>query len=144
MQKAGRQVHKWGRSIAVSPEGTRTPSGQLGEFKKGAFYLALEARVPIVPVILPGCYQLWPAKSPLPTSTGQARLRFLPPIDTTKYTADQHDELMLETRRVMLRAMADVEGPEFEPLPLSWHIWSWFCILSVYFVSFVLFRGFVF
>jgi putative phosphoserine phosphatase / 1-acylglycerol-3-phosphate O-acyltransferase len=140
MKQAGKQVHKWGRSIAVSPEGTRTPHGQLGEFKKGAFYLALEAQVPIIPIILPGCYQMWPAKSPLPTSTGQAVLRFLPPIDTSKFSPEQHDELLIETKRAMLRGMAQHQGPEFEPLPFLWHVWSVFCVLSVYSLSYYLLR----
>lgn len=144
MKTAGRQVHKWGRSIAVSPEGTRTASGQIGEFKKGAFYLALEAQVPIVPIIMPGCYQLWPAKANFPTSTGTAVLRFLPPIDTTKYGPDQHDKLMNDTKRIMLRGMASSEGPEYLPLPLYLTLWSWFCVGSLYAISYFLVKTWCF
>ena len=84
------------RSIAIAPEGTRTLSGQLGEFKKGAFHLALEAKVPITPIICFGGYHLWHPKSILPQRTGQVTLRFLPPIDTSKYSTDDYDALLEE------------------------------------------------
>jgi putative phosphoserine phosphatase/1-acylglycerol-3-phosphate O-acyltransferase len=41
-----------GISIAIAPEGTRSPTPHLGRFKKGAFHLAMTARVPIVPIVL--------------------------------------------------------------------------------------------
>jgi putative phosphoserine phosphatase/1-acylglycerol-3-phosphate O-acyltransferase len=40
-----------GLSIAIAPEGTRSPTPHLGRFKKGAFHLAVAARVPIVPIV---------------------------------------------------------------------------------------------
>jgi HAD superfamily hydrolase (TIGR01490 family) len=41
-----------GVSVAIAPEGTRSVSPRLGSFKKGAFHLAMQAEVPIVPVVL--------------------------------------------------------------------------------------------
>ena len=43
-----------GRSVLMFPEGTRTPTEALGELKKGAFHLALAARVPVLPVAVLG------------------------------------------------------------------------------------------
>ncbi len=40
-----------GLSLAIAPEGTRSPTPRLGRFKKGAFHLALAAQVPIVPIV---------------------------------------------------------------------------------------------
>jgi putative phosphoserine phosphatase / 1-acylglycerol-3-phosphate O-acyltransferase len=40
-----------GLSIAIAPEGTRSPTPKLGRFKKGAFHLAMAAKVPIVPIV---------------------------------------------------------------------------------------------
>ena len=40
-----------GLSIAIAPEGTRSPTPALGRFKKGAFHLAMAAKVPIVPIV---------------------------------------------------------------------------------------------
>lgn len=41
-----------GKSLAIAPEGTRSATGELLDFKHGAFYLAKKMRVPIVPVVL--------------------------------------------------------------------------------------------
>jgi putative phosphoserine phosphatase/1-acylglycerol-3-phosphate O-acyltransferase len=40
-----------GLSIVIAPEGTRSPTPRPGRFKKGAFHLAMQARVPIVPIV---------------------------------------------------------------------------------------------
>lgn len=53
IEAAGRAVRS-GRSVLMFPEGTRTPSLEIGPFKKGPFYLALEARVPVLPVAVLG------------------------------------------------------------------------------------------
>jgi 1-acyl-sn-glycerol-3-phosphate acyltransferase len=47
----------------MCPEGTRTSDGQIGEFKKGAFYLALKARPVIVPLAIVGAYEARNRKS---------------------------------------------------------------------------------
>lgn len=52
-RKTGKIVRK-GHSILVSPEGTRSPDGKIGKFKKGGFRLAEKLDVPIVPVTLLG------------------------------------------------------------------------------------------
>ena len=51
---------KGGTSIIVFPEGTRSPDGQVKEFKGGAFLLALKSQAPIVPVSVSGTYQMLP------------------------------------------------------------------------------------
>ena len=43
---------KEGRSVCIAPEGTRSTSTNLGRFKKGAFHLAMQAGVPIVPIVI--------------------------------------------------------------------------------------------
>jgi 1-acyl-sn-glycerol-3-phosphate acyltransferase len=50
-----------GTHVWIAPEGTRSPTGALLPFKKGAFYLALEARLPILPVTLRGTRDVLPA-----------------------------------------------------------------------------------
>ncbi len=72
---------KKGISIIVFPEGTRTPDGEVKEFKRGAFLLAQHSKFPIVPVSIGGSFQMlprhgwcfWPGKiyihmdKPIPT-----------------------------------------------------------------------------
>jgi 1-acyl-sn-glycerol-3-phosphate acyltransferase len=53
VQRARRAIEK-GQSILIFPEGTRTPEGEIGSLKKGAFYMATEAEVPILPIGIQG------------------------------------------------------------------------------------------
>jgi len=48
---------KNGTSVAIAPEGTRSGTSELGPFKKGAFHLAMQAGVPIVPIVIKNAYQ---------------------------------------------------------------------------------------
>jgi 1-acyl-sn-glycerol-3-phosphate acyltransferase len=58
--KKAASLLKSGVSIIAFPEGTRSPDGQVKEFKGGTFLLALESRAPIVPVSISGTYQMLP------------------------------------------------------------------------------------
>src|SRR3954452_16228384 len=59
MQKAADKIRE-GICAFVFPEGTRSPDGALHAFKKGGFKLAMQARVPIVPVTIIGSRQVLP------------------------------------------------------------------------------------
>lgn len=54
----GISLLKAGKSLVIFPEGTRSKSDKMGEFKAGSFKLALKAKVPIVPVSINGSYKL--------------------------------------------------------------------------------------
>ena len=61
--KAIRQAEerlKNGTSVALCPEGSRTRTGKMCEFKKGAFQMALDLRLPIVPITINGSYEVMP------------------------------------------------------------------------------------
>jgi 1-acyl-sn-glycerol-3-phosphate acyltransferase len=49
---------KNGASIALFPEGSRTRTGEMGKFKKGAYQMAIDMKLPIVPVTITGSYQV--------------------------------------------------------------------------------------
>lgn len=49
---------KNGRSLIVFPEGARTPNGHLGRFKRGAYQIAVDLQLPILPVTLNGPYKV--------------------------------------------------------------------------------------
>jgi 1-acyl-sn-glycerol-3-phosphate acyltransferase len=59
---AAEQV-KNGKTVLIFPEGTRGPSDTVGDFKKGGFYLARAASVPILPVGLRGSRDVFPKES---------------------------------------------------------------------------------
>ena len=86
-----------GKSLAIFPEGTRTPDGRLQPFKPGAFKIALRAGVPIVPVTIRGTFKMLP-KTTLVPRPGRVDMFIGQPIDTASYTDEQVPELMERTR----------------------------------------------
>lgn len=96
LKKAAIKI-KNGKSVAMYPEGTRSRTGEIGEFKKGAFYLALDAEVPIIPVSIKGTYDVWPAKSSKITP-GNVVVRIGNPIDSSNYTKKTVRDFVAEAR----------------------------------------------
>src|SRR5262245_1214387 len=88
---------KSGKSLAVFPEGTRTPDGKLQEFKSGAFKIALRAGVPIVPVSIRGTFKLLP-KTTLAPRPGRVEVVIGEPIATSGYSDKELGELIAQTR----------------------------------------------
>jgi 1-acyl-sn-glycerol-3-phosphate acyltransferase len=52
-----------GASIAIFPEGSRTKTGKMDKFKKGAYQMALDLKLPIVPITINGSYEVMPISS---------------------------------------------------------------------------------
>ena len=65
MEEARRQLDG-GMSLVVFPEGSRSKDGQLGNFKRGAYLLATELNMPVVPVTIDGAYAVMPRHARLP------------------------------------------------------------------------------
>lgn len=61
-----KQKLKEGWNFLIYPEGTRTPNGEIGEFKKGAAMIAVAENVPIVPVKIKGGFEIFPTGHKLP------------------------------------------------------------------------------
>ncbi|MEO1269769.1 MAG: HAD-IB family hydrolase [Myxococcota bacterium] len=76
-----------GESVLIAPEGTRMPTPKLGRFKRGAFYLAYDARVPLIPIVLRNTGTLWPRGTPL-IASGVVEVCVLPPISTQEWSRD--------------------------------------------------------
>ena len=81
-----------GYSIIVFPEGTRSQSDQLGEFKSGAFKVAVKSRLPLIPILIDGSYRAMEANHGriFPAAVS---LKILPPIDTAQLTKEEQKEL---------------------------------------------------
>lgn len=81
-----------GSSLFFFPEGTRSTTGALGQFKLGAFYFALQNNVPIVPIIIRGSFDLMP-KDSFNTKSGHCTVEALAPIyPPTNGTAESERE----------------------------------------------------
>jgi 1-acyl-sn-glycerol-3-phosphate acyltransferase len=92
-----------GRSIMIFPEGgIKAPEPpQMGPFKDGAFTMAIQQQVPIVPVSLLNNYQILPDKSPVRFHWHPLRAVVHPPIETTGMTPDDVERLKEETYNVI-------------------------------------------
>jgi putative phosphoserine phosphatase/1-acylglycerol-3-phosphate O-acyltransferase len=76
-----------GLSIVLSPEGTRSTTRRLGPFKKGAFHMARQAGVPIVPIVLRNAGALqWRGDGFI--RRGTVDVKVLPPQPTTDWTVE--------------------------------------------------------
>lgn len=95
-----------GRSLVIAPEGTRSPTPKLLPFKKGAFHLALQAGVPMVPIVIRNAGEIMPAHSVL-ISPGTVQVAVLPPIRTDRWTVANLDRQVSRVRGMFLDTLAD-------------------------------------
>lgn len=87
LQPAVDKLHE-GMSVAIAPEGTRSTTPRVGRFKKGAFHLARQAGVPIVPIVLRNAGELmWRGSKVI--RPGTVDVRVLPPIDVASWHVDE-------------------------------------------------------
>lgn len=93
-----------GRSIVIAPEGTRQPTPRLGRFKKGAFHLAMQAGVPVVPVVFRNVLDALP-KHALVIRPASIEAVVLPPIDTSSWTRETLDAEIEGLRRRYLEVL---------------------------------------
>ena len=93
-----------GKSVCLSPEGTRAVTPKLAEFKKGAFHLAIQAGVPVVPIVIHNSNDVQP-KGDFIFHPGTVNVEVLPPIDTSKWSANTIDVHVAEVRNLYLQVL---------------------------------------
>lgn len=95
-----------GSSVIFFPEGTRSRDGRMGRFKKGAFKMALDLGLPVLPVTILGTRDILPSDS-IDLFPGQAEMTIHPPVDVAGRTADDLPELMETVRRQIESSMPE-------------------------------------
>jgi len=110
LEKAGDDMKNHSLSLWMFPEGTRTSfeTPNLLPFKKGAFHLAIQAGVPIVPVV---CENYWRLYRKGVFHTGELKVKVLPPIQTHGLTAADVTQLANNTRELMLKTLQEISVP---------------------------------
>ena len=95
-----------GMSVVIAPEGTRSLTPRLGQFKKGAFHIAMQAGAPIVPVVIRNTYEVMPRGSLL-FRPGTVQVCALPAIDVTTWKVEDLDRHVADVQALFQRTLDD-------------------------------------
>jgi 1-acyl-sn-glycerol-3-phosphate acyltransferase len=95
------QCLKQGISIMIFPEGTRSVNGEIGFYKRGAFQLAIQTGIPILPIIIDGTTDILP-KHGLKFGSGyKVKIKVLDPVKPSAFGTDNPDVLAGELNLLM-------------------------------------------
>ena len=97
---------KNGISVVIAPEGTRSGSRALGPFKKGAFHMAMQAGVPIIPVVIKNAYMATQKGSSVLKPT-HIEVVVLDPVDTSIWKRKDLDKHIEEVRNLYLNELEE-------------------------------------
>lgn len=114
MKMAGEQIRS-GVSVAIFPEGSRSHSHRLGPFKRGAFLLAIEAQVPVVPVTVVNAHELLNEKTRC-ARPGILTIHVGRPIHIEGWGRADIPRLMDEVRKAMALHLP-AQGTGEKPVP---------------------------
>jgi len=106
--KAARERLDSNVSVMIFPEGTRTRSGEMGEFKTGAFRLAIDAQVPILPLAVYGAREALRSHD-WRLGYAKAEVRVLEPVSTDGLTNKDVPELIARVRGMIVAARDDLQ-----------------------------------
>jgi 1-acyl-sn-glycerol-3-phosphate acyltransferase len=102
--RAAKSIKEKGFSFLIYPEGQRSWDGKIQPFRRGGFFLALEAGTPIVPVSIKGTYELMPRGKWL-ARKGSIRIIFHEPIAVANDAQETMPELMEKVRTAVSSAL---------------------------------------
>jgi len=95
LEKAEKQLQN-GVSVVIFPEGTRTKTGAMGKFKKGAFRIATDLELPIIPATIKGSFESI-TRNTFQVYPGKIELVIHPAIETKNYSAEHMQQLVDDT-----------------------------------------------
>ena len=111
---SGLRVLNRGGALGLYPEGTRSPDGKLYRGKTGVARLALEARVPVLPVAMIDTEKIQPPGRKRPTLGIRVGIKIGPPLDFSRYDGMADDRFILRsiTDEIMYELM-ELPGQEY-------------------------------
>ncbi len=112
VRKGGEWIGR-GASVAVFPEGTRSKDGEIHRFKTGAFALAKEAGVEILPVVLDGTASLI-KKNFMFDWHNRITVRVLPPVSVDRVAATEVHDLAQQVHDNMVDALAEIRNEKLK------------------------------
>ena len=109
IEQAETIIKELGYHVVIFPEGTRTTNGKLQKFKKGGFHMAINTGVPIIPIAVKGGFNLKP-KTRWYIKPSIIDIEVGKPIDVTKYSVSELDQLITHTRNTFLELLNEREN----------------------------------
>ena len=100
------RILKSGTSLGIFAEGTRTDTGRLGEFKKGAFAIADMTQVEVVPLAIEGSFKLLPKKAIFMNWT-PLKITIMKPLAPIGKGKENVEYLMNESRSAIAKALGE-------------------------------------
>ncbi|XP_058094149.1 1-acyl-sn-glycerol-3-phosphate acyltransferase-like [Magnolia sinica] len=110
MKEAARAIVKKNLSLVIFPEGTRSQTGRLLPFKKGFVHIALQSRLPIVPIVLTGTHRAW-RKGSLHVRPTPLAVKYLPPIKTDEWTTDKIEDYVEMIQALYVKHLPEPQRP---------------------------------
>ncbi len=98
------ELARKGLSIIISPEGTRTSTRTVGEFKKGPFRIAMSAKIPVVPIVIRNAETIAGHHSSI-LHAGTVDVAVLPPISVAQWTLASLDEHIASVRELYVNTL---------------------------------------
>jgi len=98
-----------GLCLCIAPEGTRSCSPRVGPFKKGAFHIAMQAGVPVVPVVIRNAGEMM-ARNGQTFRPGTVQVSVLPPIPVAHWKAAELDQRVAEVRQLFVDTLENWPG----------------------------------
>jgi putative phosphoserine phosphatase / 1-acylglycerol-3-phosphate O-acyltransferase len=106
LEPAVRKLRDESTSLVIAPEGTRSATPRLGRFKKGAFHIAMQAGVPIVPIVMRNVGQvMWRGAQAI--RSGTVEVCVLDPIETSDWDKTDIAERVEEVRDLFVETLAN-------------------------------------
>lgn len=107
MNKAMKELKRKNIKLWIFPEGTRRNTGKIHEFKKGAFHLAIQEELPIVPVVF-SSYKKIMDKDKKIFENGEIIMKALPEVSTKGLKISDIDNLMLRIKNDMIQVYDEI------------------------------------
>ena len=101
IKKIYREAAEWlrkGMSVLFFPEGTRSETGEIGEFQNGAFKLAIKEKRPVLPILITGTRDIIPKYGRQFSNKIVCSMRVFPPVETSGLGAGDFEKLKDEVR----------------------------------------------
>lgn len=111
IRAAGETMREDGLTLVLFPEGTRSPDGRLGRFRKGSFALAIEIGTVLVPAAVAGGARILP-RGTHRIRPGRMTIRLAPPVPLDGLDATDRDGLVENTRAAVSGMLEEIEASE--------------------------------